>query len=230
MRIWEAPCKMVGNIYTKDGMSPDPEKCKIIKEWPLPKACNEVKSFLQTVQFNAKFLGGKVGQASYPEVTETLRILTRKNTQFFRRPDQAWAFQELKDRLCSDDVMVRYNTTLNTRLYVDSSPVGTQATVAQKHIINGEVHWRLVIHRSRSWTSAEAGYGQIEQKSNGILTGMYMNRMYTLGTHTEVVTDHEPLNSVDRHRTKHTLRLWLKTPTSTGDLYRGSETAVSYWK
>ena len=32
-----------------------------------------------------------------------------------------------------------------------------------------------------------------ERESNGILTGMMMNKMYTLGTHTEVVTDHEPL-------------------------------------
>ena len=40
--------KWFGNIYTKDGMSLDPVKCKIIKEWPQPKSCNEVKSFLQT--------------------------------------------------------------------------------------------------------------------------------------------------------------------------------------
>ena len=69
-------------------------------------------------------------------------------------------------------------------------------------------------HTSRAWTTAEAGYGQIERESNGILTGMYMNKMYTLGTHVEVVTDHQPLVSVynqsskpkqlrvDRHRTK----------------------------
>ena len=76
------------------------------------------------------------------------------------------------------------------------------------------MHWRPVNHTSRSWTSTEAGYGHIERESNGILTGMYMNHMYTLGTHTEVVTDHEPLIHVyndprhpkqlciDRHRTK----------------------------
>ena len=30
--------KWFGNIYSKDGMSPDPEKCKIIKHWPQPKS------------------------------------------------------------------------------------------------------------------------------------------------------------------------------------------------
>ena len=104
-----------------------------------------------------------------------------------------------------------YDISKKTRLYVDSSPVWTQATVCQLHHDN---HWRPVNHTSRPWTPAEAGYGQIERESSGICTGMYMNKMYTMGTHIEVVTDHEPLvliyNAaskpkqlrVDRHRTK----------------------------
>ena len=39
----------------------------------------------------------------------------------------------------------------------------------------------------------ESRYSQVERESNGILTGMYMNNMYTLGSHIEVVTDHKPL-------------------------------------
>ena len=53
-------------------MSPDPEKCKIIQNWPQPTSCAEVKSFLQTVQFNAKFLSGKGTDLSYPKLTEPL--------------------------------------------------------------------------------------------------------------------------------------------------------------
>ena len=55
---------------------------------------------------------------------------------------------------------------------------------------------------------------QIERESNGIRTGMHMNRMYALGTHVDVVTEHKPLIPVyndprkptqlhvDRHCTK----------------------------
>ena len=86
--------------------------------------------------------------------------------------------------------------------------------MAQQHSIDGEEHWRPVNYTSRPWTECESRYGQTERESNGILTGMCMNRMYTLGTEIEVVTDHKPLlpayNSpgkpkqlrVDRHRTK----------------------------
>ena len=176
-------------------MSPDPEKCDIIKNWPAPASCKEVKSFLQTVQFNAKFLGAeKVGEKTYPELTEPLRALTKKNARFVWGKNEQSSFQEIKDRLCSDRVLAAYDTERETRLYCDSSPVGTQALVAQNHLTEcGEETWRPVNHTSRPWTPAEAGYGQIERESNGILTGMLMNRMYTLGTHVEVVTDHEPL-------------------------------------
>ena len=61
-------------------------------------------------------------------------------------------------------------------------------------------------YRGWIWPSRAGKYG--------ILTGMHMNKMYVLGTHTKIVTDNKPLfplyNSpskskqlhVDRHRTK----------------------------
>ena len=104
------------------------------------------------------------------------------------------AFQEIKDRLCSERVLCAYDTERETRFYCDSSPVGTQALVAQRYSSEDDDKiWRPVNHSSRPWTPVEARYGQIERESNGVLTGMLMNKMYTLGTHVEVVSDHEPL-------------------------------------
>ena len=62
--------------------------------------------------------------------------------------------------------------------------------MAQKHHIDNEDAWRPANCNSRTSTPVEAEYGQIERESNGILMGMHMNKMYALGTHTEVVTDH----------------------------------------
>ena len=146
-----------GNVYSKDGMSPDPQKCSVIRNWPAPNSCTEVKSFLQTVQFNAKFLGGEPGELSYPEITEPLRALTKKNAHFHWGPRERKAFNAIKDRLCSSRVLVPYETDRKTRLYVDSSPIGTQATLAQEHVIDGEEFWRPVKHTSRAWTKAESG-------------------------------------------------------------------------
>ena len=211
-RLGQPEVKWFGNIYSKHGVSPDPEKCAVIRNWPSPKFIAEVKSFLQTVQFNSKFMGGDPGEFSYPEVTEPLRTLTKKNSRFICGEREMSAFKEIKLHLCSDRFLVPYDTRLNTQLY-DSSHIGTQATVPECHIINGEKFWRPVKHTSRAWTPAESGYGQVERERNGILTGIHMDKMYTLGTHVQVITDHQPLipiyNSpnkpkqfrIDRHRT-----------------------------
>ena len=136
---------------------------------------------------------GAPGEKSYPELTKPLRNLTKKRVRFQWGEIEESAFQELKKRLSSDRVVVPYDSSKETRLYANSSPVGTQATVAQKHVIDGQEAWRPVNHTSRPWKPHESRYSQIEREGNGILTGMHMNRMYMLGTPVEIITDHKPL-------------------------------------
>ena len=51
----------------------------MIRDWPAPKTVKDVKSFLQTVQFNAVYMAAeKEGEINYPELTAPLRSLTRR--------------------------------------------------------------------------------------------------------------------------------------------------------
>ena len=161
-------------------------------------------------------MGGRIGDDSYLVLTDPLRKLAKDYTTFISGDIEQASIIEIKKRLCSEHVMSPYNTRLFTHLIVDSGPSGTQATLTQLHKHKSEESWKPVNHTSGAWTKAEAGYGQIERESNGILTGMTINKMYKLGMHVEVVTDHKPLiplplyNNptrprnlrVDRHRTK----------------------------
>ena len=148
-KLGKPKVKWFGHIYSKDGMSPDPEKCKVIKDWPEPTTIADVKSFLQTVQFNSKFLAGRPREPSYPELTEPLRALTKKGAKFVWTRRESSAFQQIKERLCRMTILAPYDVNSKTRLYVDSSPVGTQASVAQLDTVDGEEHWRPVNHTSR---------------------------------------------------------------------------------
>ena len=47
-------------------------------------------------------------------------------------------FKIIKDRLCSDRVLVPFDTRRQCRVYCDASPFGTQATVAQRYEVEGE--------------------------------------------------------------------------------------------
>ena len=142
-----------GHIYSKEGMSPDPEKVKKIKEWPEPQSKSKIKSFLQTVQFCAVFMrpGPK---RTYADITSPLRKLTAKQARFKWDDNCQQSFQQLKDLLCSDTVLANYETGRRTRLYVDHGPEGIAATVAQEHQVPGSVQssWRPVDHSARALT------------------------------------------------------------------------------
>ena len=52
--------KRFGHIFSEEGMSVDPDKVQLIKSWPRPRTVTEVKSFLQTVQFNAVYMAAQL--------------------------------------------------------------------------------------------------------------------------------------------------------------------------
>ena len=56
------------HIFSMD-RPPIQRNVAFIKEWPAPKSATEVKSFLQTVKSNSKFLTGQAGEISHPELT-----------------------------------------------------------------------------------------------------------------------------------------------------------------
>ena len=86
-----------GHIFSKQGMLPDPAKVAHIKAWPAPKTKEEVKSFLQTVQFVAAYMRSE-GGTPHSDVTAPLRALTHHNTKFEWTRACQDAFDELKNR------------------------------------------------------------------------------------------------------------------------------------
>ena len=198
-----------GHVYDKDGMSVDPAKVQIIKDWSRPKDKAGVKSFLQTVQFCQVFMRPGQGR-TYSDVTLPLRKLTAKSVRFEWTKQCEAAFQELKDLLMSGQVMAHYDPKRDTRLYVDEGPDGVAGTVAQKYLLEGMDHpvWRPVNYTSRAKTTAEMNYGKVDGESLGVLTGIKSNKMYLYGKPFEVVVDHEPLCTMyNQHSREVTVRV-----------------------
>ena len=183
-----------GNVFSRAGMSPDPDKVRIIKEWPSPADKTEVKSFLQTTQFCSVFMRPGKGR-TYSDVTLPLRKLTNKNIKFVWTKECEDSFKELKVLLCSDTVMANFELDRPTRRYVDHGPCGVAGTVAQEYDIPGTTQkaWRPVHHTSRSLTPTEQGYSKVEGESLAVYSQMVTNRRYLYGCLFQVIVDHEPL-------------------------------------
>ena len=69
--------------FTPQGMFADPVKVAALSEMPNPTNKGEVKSLLQTVQFNAPFIVPEEhGYGTFADLTAPLRNLTRKEVRF----------------------------------------------------------------------------------------------------------------------------------------------------
>ena len=71
-----------GHRYSEKGMAPDPNKVKVIQDWPEPRDKAEVKSFLQTSQFCSTYMR-PAGNKTYLDITLPLYRLTNKQCQFY---------------------------------------------------------------------------------------------------------------------------------------------------
>ena len=105
--------KWLRMLLLKDGMSKDPKAMNQIRKWRPPQDKSEVKSFLQPIQFCRVFLKSK-GRKRYADVTQPLRKLTSKSVKFKWTEGCHKSFEELKELLVSDTVMLYYDRDLPT--------------------------------------------------------------------------------------------------------------------
>ena len=91
-------------------------------------------------------------EETYADITAPLRKLTAHGKHFKWTKECQVSFQKLKDLLRSDTVLVSYDPTRHTRVYVDHGPDGVASTLTQRYEVAGqrEPQYRPVTHNSRS--------------------------------------------------------------------------------
>ena len=101
-----------GWIFSKSGMSADPHKIQAIQEAGRPQNTQDVKSFLQACQFNAKFMFDS--DQAYAQLTRPLRDLTRKNSKFTWTDECEQAYSSIIKTMTSEPAL--RPMTRNSRL------------------------------------------------------------------------------------------------------------------
>lgn len=88
-----------GHKFTKDGLKPDPEKIRAVKESSPPKSKEAVRSFLGMTGYLSKFI------PRYASLTAPLRKLTHKDAKFNWGAEENEAFEKLKASITSESTM-----------------------------------------------------------------------------------------------------------------------------
>ena len=84
------------NILSKDGLSPDTKKVKLIQQWPTPTNHKELQSFLGTVNYLSRFL------AFLSDLHVPLQSLLKKDAEFIWIPVCQCAFDQIKLHVSND--------------------------------------------------------------------------------------------------------------------------------
>ena len=175
-----------GMKFSTERMSPTLEKVEALLQVPPPTSVAEVRSFLGMANYSASFIKG------YSSITAPLRALTKKHVRFVWTEDCQKAFEHLKKELVSPTVMAYYDPNRDTKLIVDGSKYGLSSMLTQFDPTAKQ--YRVIRYDSRSTTSPETRYAQIEIESAAVHFAVRRNHIYLYGLpHYTVNTDHKPL-------------------------------------
>jgi hypothetical protein len=177
----------LGYRIDKQGIHPTSEKVRAIKEAPQPQNTTELKSFLGLLSYYHRFM------PHLPTVLFPLYRLLRHDVLWNWSKEAEEAFIKSKELLTCEDVLVHFDPTKELILACDASPYGIGAVLAHKMPDGTE---RPIAFTSRTLSSTEKKYAQIEKEGLACVFGVKKFHCYIYGRHFTLITDHKPLLSL----------------------------------
>ncbi|XP_065189581.1 uncharacterized protein LOC135820198 [Sycon ciliatum] len=176
----------LGVRLTAAGIQPGDSKTSAIQRFRQPQTVSDIRRFMGLANQLGKF------SPNLAALSQPLRELLSKGRAWtWDQPQQA-AFDNIKAELSKPACLQRYDPNYDTKLSADASSYGLGAVLYQRR--SSDVEWRPVACASRSLTSAERNYAQIEKEALAITWAVSRFDTYLLGMACFLIeTDHKPL-------------------------------------
>ncbi|GFS95855.1 retrovirus-related Pol polyprotein from transposon 17.6 [Trichonephila clavipes] len=176
--------KIIGRLESSNGVRPDPDKVKAVRNFPTPKNICDIRSFLCLCSYFRRFIKG------FRYLAERLQSLLKRGVKFQWGPEEVEAFNSLKKALTSDPVLMMYDESASTEIHTDASGHGIGAVLVQ---IQNNVE-KVIAYASRTLTKAENNYSTTKKECLAIVWATNKFRPYIFGKHFTVATDHHSLS------------------------------------
>ena len=173
----------LGYKISKTGITPCTDKVRTLLEAKYPENKDELIAFLGAVNYYGKFI------PNMSSVIEPLNRLRARDVRWKFEDKEREAFDELKRLISSTDVLMQYNPELPLKIDTDASKYGIGAVISHE-TKEGE---RPVEFASRTLSSAERNYSQIEKEALAIVWAVKKFHRYIYAREFKLVTDHKPL-------------------------------------
>ena len=177
----------LGHVVSRSGIKTMPSKVQAICGAPITQNVSELRRFLGLVNYYQPFVPN-MSSLAYP-----LNQLLGKGVPFQWSSAQDDAFWIVKTKIASADVLTHFHPDLPLLLGTDASTYGIGAVLSHRMEDDAE---RPIAFTSRSLSTAEKNYSQIDQEALSFARSMKKCFAYLYGQHFTLITDHKPLTSI----------------------------------
>ena len=176
--------KYLGHVISQQGIKPDAEKLKLIKNYPVPKNRKQLRSALGLFNYYRKFCRG------YSVKTECLRKLLSQENSFVWTEECDQAFNFLKDTLCKAPLLSHADMSKQMILSCDGCSSGLGYILSFKYD-NGLEH--VVEFAGRGLRPNERKFGISEIECLAVLSGIQYFAPFLANKKFLLRTDHTAL-------------------------------------
>ena len=176
----------LGHLIDAEGLHPTKKKLDAIIQAPVPSDVSQLKAYLGLINYYGRFLRNLSSELA------PLYELLQKQKEFRWTERQQEAFDKSKKLIGASQLLVFYDPDKPLVLTTDSSSYGLGAVLS--HTIDGIE--RPIYCASRTLTSAEKNYSQLEKESLSVIFGVKRFHQYLYGRHFSIRNDHRPLEGL----------------------------------
>ena len=174
----------LGYRLTKDGIKPEDDKVKAIRELDPPTSKKQVRSFIGSCSYYRKFL------PNFSGIAKPLIDLTKKNTRFKWEESHQRAFDFLKESLTEIPFLAYPDVNKPYVLYCDASDLCVGACLTQRSDEGEEMPVYFISHKL---SDTQKKWATIEKESYAIFYAVQKLDYLLYGSQFVIKTDHQPL-------------------------------------
>ena len=175
----------LGHIVSPQGLEPQAAKVAAMASLPVPATTSILQSFMGLLNYYRCYI------PDFSAIASALNKLLQKNVPFLWEAEQQQAFDTLKQRLCTEGLVLRQADPHRQYIvHTDWSQNGIGAVLAQ---LDDDGNEYMVACASRSLNTHERNYTPWKGELLAVVWGIKTFRVYLHGLPFEVVTDHRPL-------------------------------------
>ncbi|CAK1582403.1 unnamed protein product [Parnassius mnemosyne] len=144
----------LGHVITKDGIKPNPDKIRAIKNYPMPRTPKEIKQFLGLVGYYRKFI------PNFARITKPFTQCLKKGNKVVINSEYTDCFEKCKNLLTNDPILQYPNFNKEFILTTDASNVALGAILSR----GPEGADKPICYASRTLNDSELNYSTIEKE------------------------------------------------------------------